>query len=129
MALALSLGATFVARGFSGDSAKTKELIKQAIQHKGYAIIDIFHPCVTYNKVNTFAWYKKNTYWLDENHDPKNKEAAMKLALDTERLACGVLYQNTDTADYFTRNPFYKGDDRPFYTKTRDLDQVQKLLD
>ena len=129
MALALSLGATFVARGFSGDSAKTKELIKQAIQHKGYAIIDIFHPCVTYNKVNTFAWYKKNTYWLDENHDPKNKEAAMKLALDTERLACGVLYQNTDTADYFTRNPFYKGDDRPFYTKTRDLDAVQKLLD
>lgn len=129
MALALSLGASFVARGFSGDSAKTKELIKQAIQHKGYAIIDIFHPCVTYNKVNTFAWYKKNTYWLDENHDPKNKEAAMKLALDTERLACGVLYQNTDTVDYFTRNPFYKGDDRPFYTKTRDLDQVQKLLD
>ncbi len=129
MALALSLGATFVARGFSGDSAKTKELIKQAIQHKGYAIIDIFHPCVTYNKVNTFAWYKKNTYWLDENHDPKNKEAAMKLALDTERLACGVLYQNTDTADYFTRNPFYKGDDRPFYTKTRNLDAVQKLLD
>ena len=129
MALALSLGATFVARGFSGDSAKTKELIKQAIQHKGYAIIDIFHPCVTYNKVNTFAWYKKNTYWLDENHDPKNKEAAMKLALDTDRLACGVLYQNTDIADYFTRNPFYKGDDRPFYTKTRDLDAVQKLLD
>jgi 2-oxoglutarate ferredoxin oxidoreductase subunit beta len=129
MALALSLGATFVARGFSGDSVKTKELIKQAIQHKGYAIIDIFHPCVTYNKVNTFAWYKKNTYWLDENHDPKNKEAAMKLALDTERLACGVLYQNTDTPDYFTRNPFYKGDDRPFYTKSRDLDAVQKLLD
>ena len=129
MALALSLGATFVARGFSGDSAKTKELIKQAIQHKGYAIIDIFHPCVTYNKVNTFAWYKKNTYWLDENHDSKNKEAAMKLALDTDRLACGVLYQNTDIADYFTRNPFYKGDDRPFYTKTRDLDAVQKLLD
>lgn len=129
MALALSLGATFVARGFSGDSAKTKELIKRAIQHKGYAIIDIFHPCVTYNKVNTFAWYKKNTYWLDESHDPKNKEASIKLALDTERLACGVLYQNTDTTDYFTRNPFYKGDDRPFYTKTRDLAAVQKLLD
>ena len=129
MALALALGATFVARGFSGDSAKTKELIKQAIQHKGYAIIDIFHPCVTYNKVNTFAWYKKNTYWLDEKHDPSNKDAALKLALDTERLACGVLYQDTKTADYFTRNPFYKGDDRPFYTKTRDLDAVQKLLD
>ena len=129
MALALALGATFVARGFSGDSAKTKELIKQAIQHKGYAIIDIFHPCVTYNKVNTFAWYKKNTYWLDEEHDPSNKDAALKLALDTERLACGVLYQDTKTADYFTRNPFYKGDDRPFYTKTRDLDAVQKLLD
>lgn len=128
MALALSLGATFVARGFSGDKQKTKELIKQAIQHKGYAILDIFHPCVTYNKINTFAWFKRNTYWLDASHDKSNLESALKVALDMDKLACGILYQNTNTPDYHTRNPFYKGDLTPFYKKTRDLDQVEALL-
>lgn len=128
MALALAMGATFVARGFSGDREKTKELIKMAANHKGYAIIDIFHPCVTFNKVNTFAWYKNHTYWLEETHDPSNLEAAMKLALDTERLACGVLYQNTEVPDYVTRNPFYKGDMTPFYQRKRNIKDVEELL-
>lgn len=126
MALALSMGATFVARGFSGDAEKTKELIKQAIQHKGYAIIDIFHPCVTYNKVNTFVWYKQHTFWLDENHDRTNKIEAMRLALDEERLACGVLYQS-DSQPYTSRHPFYKGDFKPFYQRTRTEADLAKL--
>jgi 2-oxoglutarate/2-oxoacid ferredoxin oxidoreductase subunit beta len=128
MALALAMGATFVARGFSGDQEKTKELIKAAAKHKGYAIIDIFHPCVTYNKVNTFAWYKNNTYWLDDAHEKANIEAAMKLALTTEKLACGILYQVDNVADYTSRNPFYKGNMTPFYQRKRDLNQVKELL-
>ncbi len=127
MALAVAMGATFVARGFSGDAEKTKELIKKAILHKGYALIDIFHPCVTFNKVNTFAWYKSHTFWLDESHDPSNKEAAMKLALDEDRLACGVLYQ-AEAPSYVERHPFYQGDLTPLYKRERDLTKVADLL-
>jgi len=127
MALSIAMGATFVARGFSGDAQKTKELIKAAILHPGYALIDIFHPCVTFNKVNTFAWYKQHTYWLDETHDPSNKEEAMRLAMDEERLACGILY--TDPQESYTqRHPFYQGDFTPLYQRKRDLTKVEKLL-
>ena len=59
LAVALSLGATFVARAFSGDVEQTKEIIKEALQHHGYALVDVFHPCVTFNKLNTFAWFRK----------------------------------------------------------------------
>ena len=128
MALAIAMGATFVARGFSGDQEKTKELIKAALQHPGYAIIDIFHPCVTYNKINTFAWYKQHTFWLDQTHDRSNKLAAMAYALDEEKLACGILYQ-TDSKPYTSRHPFYQGDLTPFYRRTRDLSKVQALAD
>ncbi len=128
MALAIAMGATFVARGFSGDQEKTKELIKAALQHPGYAIIDIFHPCVTYNKINTFAWYKQHTFWLDQTHDRANKLVAMAYALDEEKLACGILYQ-TESKPYTSRHPFYQGDLTPFYRRTRDLSKVQALAD
>jgi 2-oxoglutarate ferredoxin oxidoreductase subunit beta len=128
MALAIAMGATFVARGFSGDQEKTKELIKAALQHPGYAIIDIFHPCVTYNKINTFAWYKQHTFWLDQTHDRSNKLSAMALALDEERLACGILYQ-TESKPYTSRHPFYQGDLTPFYRRSRDVAKVQALVD
>jgi 2-oxoglutarate/2-oxoacid ferredoxin oxidoreductase subunit beta len=128
MALAIAMGATFVARGFSGDQEKTKELIKAALQHPGYAIIDIFHPCVTYNKINTFAWYKQHTFWLDPAHDRSNKLGAMALALDEEKLACGILYQ-TESKPYTSRHPFYQGDLTPFYRRKRDLSKVQALVD
>ena len=68
MAVAVSLGASFVARAFSGDKEKTKELLK-AILHKGYALVDIFQPCVSFNKVNNYKWFKENTYYLDEDYD------------------------------------------------------------
>jgi 2-oxoglutarate/2-oxoacid ferredoxin oxidoreductase subunit beta len=127
MALAIAMGATFVARGFSGDVEKTKELIKQAILHKGYALIDVFHPCITFNKVNTFAWYKSHTYWLDESHPQADREAAMKIALDDQRLACGILYRAPEKP-YTERHPFYQGDLTPFYLRKRDLDKVAQLL-
>ncbi len=127
MALALAVGATFVGRGFSGDQEKTKELIKAAILHNGYAIVDIFHPCVTYNKVNTFAWYKSHTFWLDENHPKGDKEAAMKLALDEEKLACGILYQ-VESKSYTQRHPFYQGNVTPLYQRVRDPKDVAQLF-
>lgn len=78
ISLALTAGATFVARGFSGDNKQETELIVEAIKHKGFSIIDTMQPCVTFNHKNTFAWFYERVYKLDEKHDFSNLEAAFK---------------------------------------------------
>lgn len=103
LATALTLGATFVGRVFSGDILQAKEIVKQAILHKGYALVDVFQPCVVYNKQNTYQWFKANTYYLDENYDKKDKNMALKKAFDTEKMALGVIYQEADRPDYATK--------------------------
>src|SRR5882672_855651 len=94
LALSLAGGASFVARGFSGEPAHLAETFKKAIQHKGFAHVDVFSPCVTYNKTNTYQYFKQRVYKLeDENHDTKNFELAMKKAQEWgERIPIGVLY-------------------------------------
>ena len=94
MALAIVSGATFVARGYSGDLNQLSELIKRAIQHRGFSLVDVFQPCISWNKVNTYQSFQKSTYKIDETkHDIHNKEAAMKLAMSSDKLPLGVLYQ------------------------------------
>jgi len=128
MALALSLGATFVARAFTGDIERTKEMIKAAILHEGYALIDIFHPCVTFNKVNTFAWYKNHSYWVDETHDSADFQAAMSKALNTEMFALGILYQKTGMQTFDQMHPVYQKDQTPLIQRQRDIQMVNELL-
>lgn len=70
LATALVQGAGFVARAFAGDGERTKDIIKQAVMHKGYSLVDIFQPCVSFNPVNTYKWFQENTRWLDGAHDP-----------------------------------------------------------
>ncbi len=96
IALALAGGASFVGRGFSGEPAQLAELYKKAIKHKGFAIVDVFSPCVTYNKTNTYPWFKERVYKLeDENHDTTNFDAAMKRAQEWgNRIPIGVFYAN-----------------------------------
>lgn len=91
---ALAMGAGFVARGFSGDKEQLAELMKAAIEHRGYALVDILQPCVSFNKINTFAWYKSRVYHLDETHDPKNLASAMQKAMEWgDSIPTGILYQ------------------------------------
>lgn len=128
MALALSLGASFVGRAFTGDVEQTKDILKAAIQHKGYALVDVFHPCVTYNKVNTFQWYKNHTFWLDEDHDPTDYDNAMKLALDQENMALGILYKNENKIVFDEAHPVYKDDKTPIVQRKRDIKQVNDAI-
>ncbi len=91
---AIAAGATFVARGFAGDPEFTTELIKKAIKHKGFALVDVFQPCVTFNSLNTFQWFREKTYKLEEGkHDASDKIEAMKKALETEKLPIGIFYR------------------------------------
>lgn len=95
MAFGILGGATYVARGYAYDAKQLQKLIADGIRHKGFAMIDILQPCSTYNKINTIQWYKDRVYKLeDENHDPTNREAAMKKAEEWgDRIPVGLIYK------------------------------------
>ena len=80
LTVAIVLDASFVARTFSGDPEHMKKTFKEAINHKGFSLVDVFQPCVSFNKINTYQWFKENTYHLEDSHDPLNKSEALKRA-------------------------------------------------
>jgi len=93
---ALAAGATFVARAFSGDAKHLQEMIKLGIQHKGFSFIDVFSPCVTYNKNNSYDYFRKRVYKL-ENNDKTDLLGAYKLAQELgDKIPIGVLYQKEE---------------------------------
>ena len=95
---AIMNGATFVARGFSGDQKHLGELMKKAIEHKGFALIDIFSPCPTFNHDNDFPFFKPRVKRLeDENHDPSDWKAACEKAMEWgDTIYTGLFLQVTD---------------------------------
>lgn len=95
IALAVAMDASFVARGFSGDQDQLRGLMQSALEHKGFAFLDILQPCVTYNKVNTFQWYRERCYPVGPEHDPGDRVAAFRRALEFgERIPTGVIYRS-----------------------------------
>jgi len=94
ISIAISLNAPFVARCFSGDIDKTKEIIKIAIKTKGFSFIEILQPCVTFNKVNTYEWFREHTYYLDEGYNPEDIKKAFEIAIAKEKFALGIIYVN-----------------------------------
>ncbi len=99
IALAVSSGATWIGRGFAGNIPLTTELVKKAILHKGFSLLDVFQPCVTFNKVNTHQWYNQRVYQIEgEAHSDRAK--AWALSQETEKLPLGVFYEQTPTPSY-----------------------------
>jgi len=99
IAMALAAGATFVARGFSGEQKHLTELIKQGLLHKGFSFIDIFSPCVTYNLDNTYPWFKQRVRKLedDPHYDSSNWSMALeKSQLWGDEIPIGKFYQTTE---------------------------------
>ncbi len=93
--VAVAMRAGFVARGFSGKIDHLSELIQQGIEHRGFALIDVLQPCVSFNKFNTFAWYKKRCYTLPLVYDPTNWEASMQVACEWgDKIPIGIIYRN-----------------------------------
>lgn len=126
--IALAAGATFVARAFTGEKEHLATVMEAAIRHSGYALVDILQPCVSFNKVNTFAWYNERVYKLDEAHDPKDHRAAMEKAAEFgERIPIGILYQ-TQAPTYHQRRPgLYSG--KPLIDQKAAPAKLKKLLD
>ena len=91
--LAITAGATFVARAFSGKPKELAELIVEGINHNGFAVIDTFSPCPTFNKINTFRSYREEVADLPKDHDPSDMHKAIELASSTDPMYLGVLYR------------------------------------
>ena len=108
LALAVALGAGFVAQTFSGEVEKTAELIARAVRYKGFALVNILHPCPSWNRVQTFAWYKERLWPVEEaGHNPTDRLAALSLALSAtdERIPVGVLYEAPPEPTWEERHP------------------------
>jgi 2-oxoglutarate ferredoxin oxidoreductase subunit beta len=134
--LALAEGATFIARGFAGDVDHLADLYKRAIEHEGFAIVDVFQPCVTWNKVNTFKWFRDRVYKLDEtDHDPTDRVAAFDLSMttfhdltctpETCRVPIGVYYEETGTPTYESGVPAYG---EPLWKRALEPRDVDELM-
>jgi 2-oxoglutarate ferredoxin oxidoreductase subunit beta len=99
IAVAITSGATFVARGFAGDGAHLRMIMKEAIAHKGFALVDVFQPCVSFNKLNTYDFFTKRVYKLqDSGHNTGNAMLALEKALEAEKtnyekLPIGIFYK------------------------------------
>ena len=96
--LAISAGVTYVARAFAGDPVQMAEIVKNGITHKGFALIDVLSPCVTFNGSDRYEWYRKRVYKLDQSHDASNLEAAIVKAAECdtsnwEKIPTGVFYK------------------------------------
>ncbi|MGG1574358.1 2-oxoacid:ferredoxin oxidoreductase subunit beta [Fictibacillus sp. NRS-1165] len=102
MELALTAGATFVAQSFSSDLKELTAIIQKGIEHKGFSLINVFSPCVTYNKVNTYDWFKEHLTSLDtiEGYDSSNRMMAMQTLMEHDGLVKGIIYQNKEKPSY-----------------------------
>jgi 2-oxoglutarate ferredoxin oxidoreductase subunit beta len=127
LALAITLGASFVARAFAGDISQTKDIIQKAISHKGYALVDILQPCVTYNKLNTYQWFKAKTYYLDSSYDPQDRIEALKKASEFDKLPLGIFYLNPKPT-FEEKLSVYQESKGPLYTRSPDLKKLSELI-
>ena len=128
IAVAISLDASFVARVSVGEKDHAKEIVKKAILHKGYALVDFFQPCVTFNKTNTYKWFKEHTYFLEESHDMSNRIKAFEKAIETEKLPLGVFYVNEKKPVFEEQLTVYRSDKRPLYERGSDLAKLNEFI-
>jgi 2-oxoglutarate/2-oxoacid ferredoxin oxidoreductase subunit beta len=96
LALAVASGCSWVARGYAGEMEHLKELMIEAVKNKGFSLLEILQPCVSFNKTNTYDWYKERVYKLsEEGHDPSDRSKAFEKALEWgERIPLGVLFRS-----------------------------------
>src|SRR5437867_4412314 len=94
IAQAIAWDISFVARGFSYKPNQLAEILAAAISHKGFALIDAFSPCPTFNQDQTDEFYKDQTYDVPEDHDPTNRVKAFEMALRTDGYPIGVIYKH-----------------------------------
>lgn len=129
LAIAIAQNASFVARAFAGDPDRTREIIKQAILHKGYSLVDIFQPCVSFNKVNTYKWFRDHTYYPEDTDEPRERNTAMLLALEADPYPLGVLYEDNERRSFEENTGIFEDDPRPLYARELDVEKLGALIE
>ena len=128
LAVAIALNASFVARAFAGDREQTAGILKRAVGHGGYALVDILQPCVTFNRVNTYQWFRENTYYVEDSHDPTDRQEAFRLVTQPNRLPLGVLYTNPGKTPFEGKLAAYRDDPSPLHERSPDLGRLADLI-
>lgn len=120
--IALSAGIGFLAQGFSSDVNQLVRLIEEGIRYKGFALINVFSPCVTYNKINTYDWYKEHVYNLDQvsDYDATDRTAAIQMVTEKHGLCTGLIYRDDTRVAYEDQIPGY--DEKPLVHQDLSLD-------
>ena len=126
LALAVAIDCGFAARGFTGDMGHLKELMKAAILHKGFSLLDILQPCVTFNKINTYEWYKQRVYHLEPEYNPEDRIGAFKKSLEWgDQIPLGIIYKNKRPI-LEERIPVIK--DNPLVRQSFDISRLEIAL-
>ena len=115
IAHALVSNCTFVARGFAGDMVHLQKLMVEAMKHRGFAFIDVFQPCVTFNYLNTYDWFKQRVYKLEEaGHDLTHRGKALEKSFEWgDKIPTGIFYKEDrptflDEMSHVKENPLLK---------------------
>jgi len=128
VSIAIALDASFVARIFAGDIKESTKIIKKAILHKGYALVDIFQPCITFNKINTYDWFKEHTYYLNKKYDETNRIEAFQKSIEQEQFPLGIFYVNKHKKTFEQTCNIYKQQKKPLYKRQCNMDNIMKLM-
>ncbi len=130
LAIAIGAGATFVSRGFALDPRQLSRLIVKAVRHRGYALIDVLQPCVTFNHINTYEWYKQRVFKVEEEqgYDPTDRLRAFQTALEWgDRIPTGIVYQVEDVQSYQEQIPTLREDPLVRQKLPRDKSVYEEL--
>jgi 2-oxoglutarate ferredoxin oxidoreductase subunit beta len=129
LAVAVALDAAFVARAFAGDTEQMQAILKRAIKHRGYALVDVLQPCASFNKLNTYQWFKDHSYYLEDSYEPCNRNEAFERATEKEKLPLGIFYVNPDKRTFEQNLGVYRDDRRPLYEREPDIGKVRDLVE
>lgn len=128
LALAIGMNIGFVARAFSGDIEGTKEILKKAIAYKGFSLVDIFQPCVSFNKINTYQWFKANTYTLDPGYNPRDRAGAFAKALEEAPYPLGILYLDESRTPFEASLPVYSRSGLALRDRRHSRDSLREAI-
>ena len=118
-----------MARGFAGDVKHLTGLIKESIGANGFSLLDVFQPCVSFDRVHTFQWYQERIYDLNaEGHDTGNHRAAMERAKEWgDPIPIGIFYRNPEKLSYEQQVPVLK--DRTLVKRQVDPSRIERVID
>jgi 2-oxoglutarate ferredoxin oxidoreductase subunit beta len=129
LATALSLKSGFVARANAADSEQTKEVIKAAIRHKGFSLVDLFQVCVSFNKTNDYKWFKDHSYYLEGEYRPDDRLRALQRAMEEDPLPLGIFFQQENDRSFHEKLPAYSQDKSPLYRRRVNFEELNKIIE